>query len=77
MKPNVPLVAISTVFLCLIPDPAAAYVGPGTGLAVLGAALALIAGLILGVLGFVWYPFKKAYRAIFKRGADPSDQSPT
>lgn len=49
------------------PDPLAAYIGPGAGLAVLGAAIAFVLSLFLGVLGFVWYPVKKAYRAIFKR----------
>jgi Na+-driven multidrug efflux pump len=74
MKVKSMLVATATLFFCMIPDPVSAYVGPGTGLAILGAALAFIASLFLGVLGFVWYPFKKVYRAIFKRGKLPSDQ---
>jgi len=60
--------------LILTPEPAAAYVGPGTGLAVIGAALAFVASIVLGVIGFIWYPFKRAYRAIFKRNQPPTDQ---
>ncbi len=57
------------------PEPLSAYIGPGTGLAILGAAIAFILSLFLGVLGFVWYPFKKAYRAIFGGDEDTSDQT--
>jgi len=52
-----------------------AYVGPGTGLAVIGAALAFVAGILMGILGFVWYPFKRAYRALTGKG-DPSPDPP-
>lgn len=43
----------------LFPTTAAAYVGPGAGLSVIGSLLALIAAVILAVVGFVWYPIKR------------------
>ena len=36
-----------------------AYIGPGTGLSAIGAFLACIAGIIVTVLGFFWYPIKR------------------
>ena len=49
-------------FLVLCPEPALAYVGPGAGLSALGALLALVAGVIVGIFGFVWYPVKRLLR---------------
>ena len=36
-----------------------AYVGPGTGLSAIGAFLALIVGVFVTVMGFLWYPVKR------------------
>ena len=56
-------------------EPALAYVGPGTGLAILGAALAFVVSLVLGLVGFIWYPVKRVYRSIVGRG-DASSGAP-
>jgi hypothetical protein len=56
-------------------SPAWAYVGPGAGLTVIGAALAFLAAIVLAVLGFVWYPIKRLVRARAARRAR-STQSP-
>ena len=48
--------------ICLCPRPAMAYVGPGAGLSALGAFLAVIAGIIVALFGFVWYPIKRLRR---------------
>ena len=50
------------LFVILIPLPAMAYVGPGTGIAALGALLAIIAGVIAAIFGFLWYPIKRLLR---------------
>jgi hypothetical protein len=42
-----------------LPKIAWAYVGPGTGLSAIGAFLALIVGVIVAILGFLWYPIKR------------------
>ncbi len=39
-----------------------AYVGPGAGLSAIGSALALIGALLLGIVGFFWYPIKRLVR---------------
>ena len=46
-----------------------AYIGPGSGLASLGAFLALLAALALMVVGFVVYPVKRLSRTIRERRA--------
>ena len=50
-----------------------AYIGPGSGLASLGAFLALLAALALMIVGFILYPAKRLARAIRERRAR-SDQ---
>ena len=49
------------------PEPAMAYVGPGTGLAIIGAALAVVGSVLLGVVGFVWYPMKRLSRRFSRK----------
>lgn len=43
----------------LVPQMAFAYVGPGAGLTAIGTFIALIGAVLLGILGFVWYPVKR------------------
>lgn len=38
-----------------------AYIGPGAGLSAIGSILALICGLLLLVVGFLWYPLKRLF----------------
>ena len=45
--------------MLLLPLAANAYVGPGSGITAIGSVLALIAALVVGILGFVWYPIKR------------------
>jgi hypothetical protein len=61
---------IGVACLCLATDVAFAYVGPGAGVSAIGAALALIGGLILAIVGFVWYPLKRLLR--FLRPSRPT-----
>lgn len=53
---------IIIVFITLMlaaPQVADAYIGPGAGIAAIGTVLALIGGIILAILAFVWYPIKR------------------
>ena len=45
-----------------------AYVGPGAGLSAIGAFLAMLAGVFVAIVGFIWYPIKRLIRSV-KRGA--------
>jgi len=53
--------------------PAFAYVGPGAGLSAVGAFLALILGVILAFVGFIWYPVKRLLRKGKAAGASPNE----
>ncbi len=53
-----------------LPAIAFAYVGPGVGLSGIGTILALLAAVILGIFGFLWYPIK---RLLKKRQPDPNE----
>ncbi|KZY29840.1 hypothetical protein A3731_25860 [Roseovarius sp. HI0049] len=48
--------AVAAIFL---PAVAQAYVGPGAGLTAIGTMIALFAGIVLAIIGFVWYPLKR------------------
>jgi hypothetical protein len=51
-----------------VPAPASAYAGPGSGLTVIGAALAFVGSIFLAIVGFIWYPVKRLVKK-FKRRA--------
>lgn len=60
----------SQVEVVLIADDISrAYIGPGSGLASLGAFVALVAAIALMVVGFILYPAKRLSRAIRERRA--------
>lgn len=40
-------------------DPALAYIGPGAGLGAIAITIALALGVLLLVIGLVWYPLKR------------------
>lgn len=46
-----------------LPDPAAAYIGPGAGLGAIAVTLAILLGVVLLVVGLVWYPLKRMLKA--------------
>ncbi len=49
------------IFIVGLPQTASAYVGPGSGLSAIGAFLALLAGIVITIIGFVWYPLKRLF----------------
>lgn len=53
---------VSLGWLVALMTPAQAYVGPGAGLGAIAATLALFAGLLLLIVGFLWYPLKRLLR---------------
>ena len=46
-------------FLFAAPLGAVAYVGPGAGIAAIGTVIALIGGILLAIVAFLWYPIKR------------------
>jgi len=62
------IIVVFLVVLC--PRPAMAYIGPGAGLSAVGAFLAVVAGLIVAMFGFLWYPLKRLSRKLKKSVSD-------
>jgi|ETNmetMinimDraft_30_1059905.scaffolds.fasta_scaffold389375_1 hypothetical protein len=65
--------AIITLMDHLFPRPTMAYLGPGAGLSAIGALLAVIAGIVVAIFGFLWYPFRRLMRKRRKPGNDEKD----
>jgi hypothetical protein len=51
--------AAMVIAVLIVPMPVAAYVGPGAGLSALGSLLALLAAIVVAIVGFLWYPIKR------------------
>jgi hypothetical protein len=62
--------------LSLAPVTASAYVGPGAGITAIGSVLALLVGVVLAIVGFVWYPLKRFLRSRSGKatGENPPEQ---
>ncbi len=60
-RPRIDRCLLICLMLLLAPV-STAYVGPGAGLSAIGGALALIGALLLGIIGFFWYPIKRLMR---------------
>ena len=52
------------------------YIGPGGALSAIGSFLALLAAVLLALLGFVWYPIKRMLRARKAKRASALQSSP-
>lgn len=66
---NYPMIAmvqviIATLYMVL------AYIGPGSGLSAIGAFLACFMGILVAILGFLWYPIK---RLLGNRAQEPQE----
>jgi len=48
--------------ICLFPEPAVPYIGPGAGLSAIGAFIAIVVAVIVALFGFLWYPIKRLIR---------------
>lgn len=68
---------VVAVLVAATSHPAAAYIGPGAGLSVIGTLVALLGAVLLAIVGFVWYPVKRMMAKLRKaKGPDqPSRQS--
>ena len=45
--------------LALASPPAYAYIGPGAGLGAIATLVAVVLGIALVIVGFLWYPLKR------------------
>lgn len=50
------------VAILAVPSQVFAYIGPGAGLSIVGSVLALVAAIIVGIFGFLWFPIRRLLR---------------
>jgi len=62
MSPLSKCITLGIGMSAVFPQSALAYVGPGAGLSAIGAFLAIVAGIIVAIFGFIWYPVKRLLR---------------
>ena len=67
---------ITASVLLSLSFPLYAYIGPGAGLSALGTLLALIFGLLVAIIGFLWYPLKRLLRKSDEEDEDEDDDQP-
>lgn len=67
-------VALVAVAACLTAVPAYAYTGPGLGLGAITSAAGILFGILLALVGLVWYPVKRAIRML--RGGSARKPAP-
>jgi hypothetical protein len=65
------ITALGLFIALAAPLPAFAYIGPGAGISAIGSALALVAAVLLAIVGFIWYPVKRMLRK--RRAAKTAD----
>jgi hypothetical protein len=58
----------------LAPPVAEAYIGPGAGISVVGAAVAFVGAVVFAIIGFVWYPLKRLLAFVRNIGSREDDQ---
>ena len=54
-------IILSIILTLGLPQTVFAYIGPGTGLSAIGSFLAVLVGIIVAFLGFLWYPIKRLF----------------
>jgi hypothetical protein len=74
MKTGWPTV-VACMAALLVPLPAAAYIGPGAGIGVIGSALALLGALALAVVVVVAWPIRRILRRARSRRAAPDPRA--
>ena len=69
--PHVPA-PLGEALAVVLPDHALAYIGPGAGLGGIAVLVALSLGVLLLVIGLVWYPLKRFLRGRTEDAASTS-----
>ena len=64
------LIIVAVCILLLFPMSVMAYLGPGAAVSSIGALLAAIAGIIVAIFGFLWYPIRRLIRRLKQKRND-------
>jgi hypothetical protein len=57
------------------PQGTGAYVGPGAGIAAIGTVIALIGGILLAIVAFLWYPIKRLLAKIKQKRVNDKEST--
>ena len=68
------IAAFIFIIILFQPEDLFAYVGPGTGMTAIGTFIAFVFGILIAILGFVWYPVK---RLLKKKSKEPDQVNNT
>ena len=61
--------------LLALPQGTVAYVGPGAGIAAIGTVIALIGGILLAIVAFLWYPIKRLLAKIKQKRVNDQENT--
>ncbi len=64
MKKEITALLLAVLALSYTPL-ASAYVGPGLGVGVVATVLGTLLGILMLLVGVIWYPLKKLFRRFF------------
>ena len=70
MKNALFLGLLGAAFVASLSAPAAAYLGPGSGLMGVAVLVSVIAAVVVAFVGFLWFPVRRLLRS--RRGATQS-----
>lgn len=71
---NLKFALLFVILILFQPQFLLAYVGPGTGMTAIGTFIAFIVGILVAILGFIWYPVK---RLLKKKSNEPEQVKDT
>jgi hypothetical protein len=65
------------IFLVATSRSVEAYIGPGAGIAAIGTFLAIIGGILLALVSFLWYPIKRLLARLRQKRASDREEPPS
>ncbi|MDD2719978.1 MAG: hypothetical protein PHH47_01550 [Gallionella sp.] len=68
------LLCLFSLLFMVYPPVASAYIGPGLGAGAVTVVLGIVSGLLMLVVGVVWYPLKKLIRRLKGTSEDKREE---
>lgn len=69
------LAVLTGIAFIVTTAPAEAYIGPGAGLGAIALTIALVVGVVLLLVGFLWFPLKRLLRGRKEKPDSPSSDT--
>ncbi len=74
------IIILSLMVIALLlaaPKGTEAYIGPGAGIAAIGTVIALIGGILLAIVAFLWYPIKRLLAKVKQKKMNDQEGTPS